>query len=180
MRKKRRRAAESEGGILSIESMRLSNEPFEPSGMWRPESTVVPMTEYFTAIEEALRSMQGACLYVFAERQFIGRVETTAKGPLWLSAYWARDARADPVRRWYLQYLLDDPKKYTRDMLTMTHCIHLVEHPDRASFCSMFYGTYFDSDINFEVDPSLVVDSLMKGTKKLIVERPVDPRPLAP
>jgi hypothetical protein len=138
------------------------------------------MDEYFTAIEEALRSMQGACLYVFAERQFIGRVETTARGPLWLSAYWARGNLADPVRRWYLQYLLDDPKKYTRDMLTMTHCIHLVEHPDRAAFCSMFYGTYFDSDINFEVDPSLVVDSLRKGTKKLIVERPVDPRPLAP
>ena len=180
MRKKRRRAAENEGGTLSIESMRLSNEPFETSGVWRPESTIVPMAEYFTAIEEALRSMQGACLYVFAERQFIGRVETTAKGPLWLSAYWVRGNLADPVRRWYLQYLLDDPQKYTRDMLTMTHCIHLVEHPDRASFCTMFYGTYFDSDINFEVDPSSVVDSLKQGTKKLIVERPVEPRSMAP
>ena len=180
MRKKRRRAAESEGGILSIESMRLSNEPFEAMAVWRPESTVVPMDEYFTAIEEALRSMQGACLYVFAERQFIGRVEATAKGPLWLSAYWARGNIADPVRRWYLQYLLDDPQKYTRDMLTMTHCIHLVEHPDRAGCCSMFYGTYFDSNVNYEVDPALVVDALKTGKKKLIVERTVEPGPLAP
>ena len=166
--------------MVSIEAMRLSNEPFEASAMSGIESTIVPMTEYYTAIEAALRSMHGACLYVFAERQFIGRVETTDRGPLWLSAYWVRGARADPVRQWYLQYLLDDPQQCTRDMLTMTHCIHLIEHPDRANFCTMFYGTYFDSNINFEVDPSLVVDSLKNGTKKLIVERPVDPLPMTP
>ena len=174
MRKKNRRPPEIASGMVSIEAMRLSNEPFDASALPRIESTVVLMTEYFTAIEEALRSMEGACLYVFAERHFIGRVERTAKGPLWLSAYWDRAGRADPVRQWYLQYLLDDPKQYMRGLLTMTHCIHLVEHPDRDEICPMFYGTYFDSDVNFEVDPSRVRDALKKGAKKLIVARPAE------
>jgi len=172
VRKKKRWPHDGPPGLVTIEMMPLSNESVEPLGTVRVESTVVPMTGYYTEIEEALRSMHGILLYVFAERQFIGRVESTDRGPLWLSAYWVRDARVDSVRQWYLQYLLDDPHRYTRDMLAMTHCIHLVEHPERATLCEMFYGTYFDSDINFDVDPLLVIDSLKKGRKKLIVERP--------
>jgi hypothetical protein len=174
MRRKNRRPPLKEGDMVSVEAMRLSNEPFDASGLSRVESTVVPMTEYFTAIEEALRSMEGPCLFVFAERHFIGRVETTSRGPLWLSAYWDRGGRADPVRQWYLKYLVDDPKQYMRGLLTLTHCIHLIEHPDRADICSMFYGTYFDSDVNFEVDPSVVLAAVKKGTKKLIVGRPAE------
>ena len=132
------------------------------------------MAEYFSEIEAALRSMHGACLYVFAEGQFIGRVERTDRGPLWLSAYWVQGLRVQSARRWYLQYLLDDPQRYTRDMLTMTDCIHLVEHPLRAMHCEMFHATYFETDVNFDVDPTVVIDSLAKGTKKLIVGRRTD------
>jgi hypothetical protein len=172
VRNKRRGPNDGRPGTVPFDAMRLSKEWVEPLAASRLEPTVVPMAEYFSEIEEALRSMHGACLYVFAERQFIGRVESTDRGPLWLSAYWVQGGRVDSVRRWYLQYLLDDPQRHTRDMLTMTDCIHLVEHPERATHCEMFHGTYFDSDINFDVDPTLVIESLKKGTKKLIVGPP--------
>ena len=149
--------------------MRVSNELVKPLAMSRLDPTVVPLSEYFSEIEHALRSMHGACLYVFAQHQFIGRVERTDRGPLWLSAYWVHGGRLDTARRWYLQYLVEDPQRHTRGMLTMTDCIHLVEHPERASHCEMFHATYFDSDINFDVDPELVIEALKRGTKKLIV-----------
>jgi len=158
-------------GTVPFDAMRLSKESVEPLAPSRLEPTVVPMVEYLSEIEAALRSMHGARLYVFAEGQFIGRVEGTDRGPLWLSAYWVQSGRIDSGRRWYLQYLLDDPQRHTRDMLTMTDCIHLVEHPQRAAHCEMFHGTYFDSDSNFDVDPTLVIEALTKGTKKLIVGR---------
>jgi hypothetical protein len=155
------------------EAMRLSDDKLESLGIPRLESTVVPMSGYLAAVEDALRSMHGACLNVGAEGKFIGRVETTDQGPLWLSAYWVQGARSDPIRQWYLQYVVTNPRYYVRDMLTMTPCIHLIDHPDRPAICEMFYGTYFESDTNFEIDPSLVKEHLKKGTKKLVVRHPV-------
>jgi hypothetical protein len=153
--------------------MRVSHSTAAPLAPSRLESTVVPLEEYFAEIEEALRSMHGPCLYVSAERHFIGRVERTDKGPLWLSAFWVQDGRADAARRWYLRYLIDDPQRNTRDLLALTDCIHLVEHPDRPKHCEIFRATYFDSDVNFDIDPALVMAALAKGTKKLVV----GPRP---
>ena len=171
VRNRKRGPDDGRPDTVPFDAIRLLKESVEPLATSRPEPTIVPMAEYFSEIEEALRSMHGACLYVFANRQFIGRVERTDRGPLWLSAYWVQGGRADASRRWYLQYLLDDPQRHTRDMRTMTDCIHLVEHPQRAAHCETFHGTYFDSDINFDVDPTLVIESLRKGTKKLIVAR---------
>jgi hypothetical protein len=165
----RKRPKEDPPGTVSFDAMRVSHGSVAPIAPSRLESTVVPLVEYSAEIEEALRSMHGPCLYVFAQRHFIGRVERTDKGPLWLSAFWVQGGRVDSARRWYLRYLVDDPQRHTRDMLSLTDCIHLVEHPDRASHCAMFQGTYFDSDINFDVDPALVVAALAKGRKRLTI-----------
>jgi hypothetical protein len=154
------------------EAIRVSHDNLDRLGIPRLESTVIPMSGYLAAVEEALRSMHGACLHVGAERKFIGRVETTDSGPLWLSAYWVQGQRADPMRQWYLQYVIDDPRHYMRGMLTMTPCIHLIDHPDRPAICEMFYGAHFESDTNFEVAPSLLKEHLKKGTKKLFLHRP--------
>jgi len=171
VRNKKRGPNDGRRETTSFDAMRLSKDSVEPLAASRLEPTIVPMAEYFSEIEVALRSMHGARLYVFADGQFIGRVEGTDRGPLWLSAYWVQGGTVDSGRRWYLQYLLDDPQRHTRDTRTMTDCIHLVEHPLRAAHCEMFRGTYFDSDVNFDVDPTLVIESLTNGRKKLIVSR---------
>jgi len=169
VRHRKRRPNEDPPGTVSFDAMRVSHGSVEPIALSRLESTVVPLVDYFAEIEEALRSMHGPCLLVFAERQFIGRVERTDKGPLWLSAYWVHGGRVDSSRRWYLRYLVDDPQRHTKDLYSLTDCIHLVEHPDRPSHCPMFQGTYFDSDINFDVDPDVVLAALAKGTKRIVV-----------
>jgi hypothetical protein len=174
MTKRRRQPPENLPWTLPHdEAMGLSDDRLDGSGIARLESTVLPMSGYLASVEDALRSMHGACLNVGAEGKFIGRVETTDEGPLWLSAYWVQGARADPIRQWYLQYVITNPRHYMRDMLTMTPCIHLIDHPDRPAICDMFYGSYFESDATFEVAPSLLKEHLDKGTKKLVVRRTV-------
>jgi hypothetical protein len=171
--KKNRRQPENLPWTLPHDqAMQLSNDRPDRLGIPSHESTVVPMSGYVAAIEDALRSMHGACLHVGAEGKFIGRVESTDQGPLWLSAYWLQGARADAKRQWYLRYVITNPRYYTRDMLTMTPCIHLLEHPDRSAVCDLFYGAYYESDINFEVAPALISEHLQRGTKKLFVRRP--------